>query len=255
MTKKAWIIFIVICVAILGSLIWTTRQGEKLDLSGVDPLLKQSASDINGQIADHTIGNTEAKVVIIEYGDFQCPGCSTASPILNKVAEKYKSQILLIFRNNPLSTIHPNAFAAAAAAESAGKQGKYWEMHNTLYEEQSTWESLESNKRTDYFITKAQALGLDTESFKSSLNDADRTGSSIKKKVAFDKALAEKQNVATSTPAIIVNGTVVTDKYFKDGKIVDGSTSGAAQVWTDADAFGSLIINPILREKGIALPK
>lgn len=255
MTKKAWIIFIVVCVAIIGGLIWTTRQGEKLDLSGVDPLVKQSASNVNGQIADHTQGNTGAKVVIIEYGDFQCPGCSTASPIMNKVAEKYKSQVLLIFRNNPLSSIHPNALAAAAAAESAGKQGKYWEMHNALYEEQSTWQSLEGSERTDYFTAKAQSLNLNIDTFKNDLNDADRAGSSIKKKIAFDKALAEKQDVATSTPAILVNGKVVTDQYFKDSKLVDKTTGGATQVWTDADAFGSLIINPILREKGIALPE
>ena len=161
MTKKSWLIFAVLCLAILGGLVWLSRQGESINLSGVDPLQEQSASSQNGDIADHTHGSKSPKVTIIEYGDFQCPGCSQASPALKAVTEKYKDHVQLIFRNNPLSSIHPNALAAAAAVESAGFQGKYWEMHDKVYTEQNSWQSLDGTERTNYFVTTAQGLGLD----------------------------------------------------------------------------------------------
>jgi hypothetical protein len=255
MTKKSWLVFAVLCLAILGGLVWLSRQGESINLSGVDPLQVQSASSQNGDIADHTHGSKSPKVTIIEYGDFQCPGCSQASPALKAVTEKYKDHVQLIFRNNPLSSIHPNALAAAAAVESAGFQGKYWEMHDKLYAEQNSWQSLDGTERTNYFATTAQGLGLDVDRFKTDLAEADRSGARIKKKIAFDKSLAGAQNAASATPAILVNGKNVTNQYVKDGKLTTSGSSDARQVWADADAFGKLVIEPALKEKGVSLPQ
>ena len=255
MTKKSWLIFAVLCLSILGGLVWLSRQGESINLSGVDPLQVQSASSQNGDIADHTHGSKSPKVTIIEYGDFQCPGCSQASPALKAVTEKYKDHVQLIFRNNPLSSIHPNALAAAAAVESAGFQGKYWEMHDKLYAEQNSWQSLDGTERTNYFATTAQGLGLDVDRFKTDLAEADRSGARIKKKIAFDKSLAGAQNAASATPAILVNGKNVTNQYVKDGKLATSGSSDARQVWADADAFGKLVIEPALKEKGVSLPQ
>lgn len=255
MTKKSWLIFAVLCLSILGGLVWLSRQGESINLSGVDPLQVQSASSQNGDIADHTHGSKSPKVTIIEYGDFQCPGCSQASPALKAVTEKYKDHVQLIFRNNPLSSIHPNALAAAAAVESAGFQGKYWEMHDKLYAEQNSWQSLDGTERTNYFATTAQGLGLDVNRFKTDLAEADRSGARIKKKIAFDKSLAGAQNAASATPAILVNGKNVTNQYVKDGKLATSGSSDARQVWADADAFGKLVIEPALKEKGVSLPQ
>ena len=132
MTKKTWIIFAVICIGIIGGLVYMSN-GNKIDVSDVDEWSIQAASAKSGDIADQVYGNKDAKVVIIEYGDYQCPGCASAQSALKTVSEKYKDTVAFVFRNFPLYSIHPNAFAAASFAEAAGLQGKYWEMHDKLY--------------------------------------------------------------------------------------------------------------------------
>ncbi|MFZ1600261.1 MAG: thioredoxin domain-containing protein, partial [Candidatus Saccharimonas aalborgensis] len=141
MTTKSWIIFSVLCVAILGGLVWVSR-GDRIDVTDIDPSTVQPALSKNGQIADHTYGNMNSKVVLIEYGDYQCPGCGSAAPVIKKVVDKYKDKIGFVFRNFPLYEKHPNAFAASATAEAAGLQGKYWEMHEKLYANQDAWSQL-----------------------------------------------------------------------------------------------------------------
>jgi len=124
-SRNTWIIFIVICVAILGGLIFLSRQ-DRADVGEVNTNSIVAASEANGNIGDHVYGSTEGKVLLIEYGDFQCPACASAYPILKEIKEEYKDDLTFIFRNNPITQIHPNAKAAAAAAEAAGLQGKYW---------------------------------------------------------------------------------------------------------------------------------
>ncbi len=98
----------------------------------------KTATNDNGNIADHEFGGADAKVTIIEYGDYQCPACGTAAPVMREVSHQYKDKgVSMIFRNFPLTTIHPNALAAASAAEAAGLQNKFWEMHDKLYATQS----------------------------------------------------------------------------------------------------------------------
>src|SRR5690606_20420980 len=120
----------------------------------------QAAEERNGQIGDNVLGNPDAKVVIFEYGDYQCPGCASAAPILDEVTQKYSDNVALVYRHFPLSTIHPNARAAAAAAEAAGLQDKYWQMHNKLYASQNEWGNLSGAQRTDMFEVYARELGL-----------------------------------------------------------------------------------------------
>ena len=132
MNGRTWAVFIVIVVAVIGGMVYMARQ-DKLDVSDVGKDKAAgvlAAEDRNGNIEEHVLGKKDAKVVIVEYGDYQCPGCSTAAPKAKAVAEKYKDNVALIFRNFPIATIHPNARAAAAAAEAAGFQGKFWEMHD-----------------------------------------------------------------------------------------------------------------------------
>jgi len=97
------------------------------------------------------LGNENSKVILINYGDFQCSGCAGVHPIVKNITEKYKDKIKFIFRNFILS-YHTNAKAAAAAAEAAGLQGKYWEMHDLIYESQPSWESLNVEDRTSFLI-------------------------------------------------------------------------------------------------------
>lgn len=248
MTKKGWIIFTVLCVAVFGSLI-AISQGGKIDVSNVPLAEIHAASKDSGDVADHVFGNEKSKVILYEYGDYQCPGCESAYPIIKQVAEKYKDQLGFVFRNYPLTSIHPNALAAASASEAAGLHDKYWEMHDKLYEDQSAWKDLTGVNRTDYFVAAAEALGIDGNSFR---EDLDSTR--VKKKIDFDKALGEKAGI-TGTPSFFINDKNVGDQYVLDGKIVPKGTEGASLIWSDADAFENLVIVPALKDHGIALPE
>lgn len=244
MTGKTWAIFAALCVAVLGGMIWVS-QSDKIDVTNVNIDTLQTASAQNGGIADHTEGKADSKVVLIEYGDYQCPGCGSAYPIIKQVVDKYKDQITFVFRNYPLYSAHPNAFSSASAAEAAGLQGKFWEMHDKLFTNQNSWKDLNGTARTDYYVNLASQLSLDVDKFKADLDNPD-----VKKKIDFDAALGKKAQV-TGTPSFYLNGKSIGDQYVLDGKIVPRGTSGAALVWTDADAFGKLVIEPALKEAGI----
>lgn len=247
MSSKAWIIFVAVCVVLLGGLIYLS-DSNKLDVSNINVNTIQPAMAESGNIADHTLGKTDSKVTLIEYGDFQCPGCGSAHPNIKSLTEKYEDQIVFVFRNLPLTSIHPNARIAAASAEAAGLQGRYWEMHNTLFEGQANWSNLPVDERVDFFVGVAKELKLDTNKFRTDLNSPE-----IAKKIAFDQALAGKAKV-TGTPNFSLNGKEV-NQYVKDGKIVSSGTAGSNPIWSDMDAFEKLIIIPALKEAGIALPQ
>lgn len=245
MTKKAWIIFAVMCVALVGGMIYLSNN-RQVDVSDVDVNAIQVASDENGQIGDQVYGNPDSKVRLIEYADFQCPGCASAHPEIQKVVEKYKDKIAFVFRNFPMS-YHQNAMSAAAAAEAAGLQGKYWEMNNLLYEKRSEWSDLSGTTRTDYFTNLAEELKLDTTKFREDLDNPN-----IRKKINYDAALAKQASV-TGTPGFRLNGKDVGNQKVLDGKLVDESNtdSSANYVWAKADDFDKFIIQPALKEAGI----
>lgn len=246
MTKKTWIIFVAVCVVLLGGLVVMSNK-EKVNVSSVDANKIQSADDQSGGIAEHVFGNKDSKVMLVEYGDYQCPGCGSAYPVMKTLSEKYQGQIGFVFRNFPLTQLHPNARAAAAAAEAAGLQNKYWEMHNKLYESQSAWESLSADTRTNTFVTYAKDLGLDTGKF-----TTDLSSDNVNKKISFDQAVGTKVKVS-GTPTFYLNGKAA-DQYVKDGKIVPATTAGANPIWSDADSFEKLLLIPALKEAGIAVP-
>ena len=86
---------------------------------------------------DHAQGPASADVTLVEYGDYECPYCGQAYPIVQEVQKQFGKRLRLVFRNFPLSEMHPHAEAAAEVAEFAGAQGKFWEMHDKLYENQA----------------------------------------------------------------------------------------------------------------------
>ena len=107
---------------------------------------------------DHIQGLASAPVTLVEYGDFECPYCGRAHPIVKEVQQRLGNRLRLVFRNFPLANAHPHAQHAAEAAEAAGAQGKFWEMHDTLYENQ---------RRLDdaHLVQCAMELELDQERF------------------------------------------------------------------------------------------
>lgn len=201
MNKYGWIIFSVVVVGLLGGLIiWTRSTNPTADVSKIDNNSILAASVDSGNIADNVKGNKESKVLLVEYGDFQCGGCKAASSNVNALMEEYGDRVALVFRNFPLTSIHPNAKVAAAAAESAGLQGKYWEMNDLLYQNQDAWSNLDTNKRTGAFVEFASQLGLDTAKF-----TEDLISPGVAKKITFDFALG-KQNSVSATPTFFLNG-------------------------------------------------
>ncbi len=129
--------------------------------------------------ADWTEGNPNAKVSLVEYGDFECPACGEYSPVVEQVVQNHSSTVRFVFRNFPLYTIHPFAGISAQAAEAAGLEGgmaKYWAMNNLLYSKQSEWSLDTSVAPADlvskYFDGYAQSIGLDVNTFNNDINAA-----------------------------------------------------------------------------------
>lgn len=217
MNKKNWIIFTVICVAVLGGLVFLSQK-DKVNVSSVDQTKLQTASTANGNIADHVLGLKESKVTLVEYGDYQCPYCGKAYPQVKDITDTYSSKITFVFRNFPLPTMHPNAKAAAAAAEAAGLQGKYWEMNDKLYTSQNDWQGASTENRTNQFVSYARAIGVkDIEKFKT-----DMASENISKKINFDLALGNKAGV-TGTPTFYLNGQKVSEEA--SASVINGDGS------------------------------
>lgn len=110
----------------------------------------------------HKIATSSAQVTIVEFGDYQCPACRAVEPVLEQIIKEYSGKINFVFRNFPLSQ-HKNALISAEAAEAASAQGKFWEMHDKLYQEQDKWG--ESENPLEYLKTYAKELGLDENKF------------------------------------------------------------------------------------------
>ncbi|MBP9687754.1 thioredoxin domain-containing protein [Candidatus Woesebacteria bacterium] len=151
---------VTILVVVVGSLFFTTST----------PQTKTTATPTDAKLllSDNVYkrGPDEAKVVIVEFADFQCPACGAAHPITKKVQQDYIDKIQMVFRHFPLPQ-HKNAMDAARAAEAAGAQGKFWEMHDVLYEKQDAWS--EKSNAVDIFVGYAKDLGLNTDQFKKDL--------------------------------------------------------------------------------------
>ncbi len=170
-------------------------------LSDADSVLAQ-ASIVRER--DWAIGATTPVVTIIEYADFQCPGCGAISPILNSLVETYPDQVQLVFRHFPLNDIHPNAQKAAEASEAAGAQDAFWGYHDLLFERQGEWSGLDAAAARDYFIALAEEMALDTTRFTQELDDG----------VYAEQVAASEQEAMSlglpGTPTGIVNGRIAT---------------------------------------------
>jgi len=121
------------------------------------------------------LGSSSAPVTMIEFSDFQCPFCGAYyTQTLPDVEKNYidSGKVKLVFKNMPLVNLHPNANAAALAAECANEQGKFWDYHNKLFSNQNSWASLGSTNATSTFKQYAAQLGLDTNSFNSCIDSS-----------------------------------------------------------------------------------
>lgn len=209
MNKTSWIIFTIITVGILALLVLAPGD-TRLDVSKVDTNAIQKANSQDGNIADHISGKVGSEVTLIEYGDYQCPPCGNIYPVVKSISEKYKDQLQTVFRNFPITDAHPNAKAAAGSAEAAGIQGKFWEMHNKIYETQADWSDLSITERTTFFAKLASDLGLNMKKF-----NADLATSAINDKINYDSAIGKKAGV-DATPTFFLNGVKLSTTAYGD---------------------------------------
>ena len=153
------------------------------------------------QERDHIEGPADAPVTLVEYGDYECPYCGAAYPMVKEVQARMGDKLRFVFRNFPITTSHPHAEHAAEAAEAAAAQGRFWEMHDLLYREQAVWAKTKDVQ--PLFDSYAEMIGLNLERFKK-----DAGGEQVKAKVESDRKRGEELGVK-NTPTIFINNQSV----------------------------------------------
>jgi protein-disulfide isomerase len=160
----------------------------------------------------HTWGPANAPAQLEEFGDFECPPCGLFHPIVKKMHEEFGDRLRVTFREYPLVPNHQHALSAASAAEAAGLQGKFWEMHHKLYDNQKTWH--EAFDVRSIFEGYAKDIGLDVERFKREINS-----DLVARRITEDGKRGRSLNV-TGTPTVFLNGREMTFETIMDpGKL------------------------------------
>lgn len=149
----------------------------------------------------HTLGNANAPVMLEEFGDFECAPCASLHPVLKSLKAEFGPSVVIVFREFPLVGAHPHAMAAARAAEAAGLQGKFWEMHDLLYVNQKTWH--EASDAQPIFEEYATMIGLVLDRFKH-----DMLSAAVDQRIVLDRERGKWIGV-NSTPSVFLNGREV----------------------------------------------
>lgn len=167
---------------------------------------------------DFIRGPKSAPVTVIEYSDFQCPACAAYFPILKGLEQKYGEKVAFVYRHYPLTTIHQYAQLAAQAATAASLQGKFWEMHDLLFERQNSWSKAGNVKQT--MIDYANELKLDVAKFTTDLDSGP-----VKDRVSSDVNAGNAAGIS-STPTFYLNGTKINNPGVNEtefSKLIDAA--------------------------------
>jgi protein-disulfide isomerase len=208
-----FIIILVVLGAALGSAWYLTRTipaSPASPSSSVSPVSSQSPAapqqkpivqGVPGAEPAHVLGPKDAPVRLEEFGDFECPPCGMFHPLLEQMHAEFGDQLSITFREFPLVPTHQHALAAASAAEAAGLQGKFWEMHDLIYEHQGEWKK-EFNVRP-IFEGYAKQIGLDIERYQRDMN-----GDLVAQRIFADGKRGHSLGVS-GTPTVFINGREV----------------------------------------------
>lgn len=180
---------------------FTTSDPATCQPAAIIPVVSAEADALfaSPSAEDWTIGPASAAITIYEYSDFQCPYCAKAAPVIKELQEAYPKDVRVVFRHFPLSSIHPNAALASQAAEAAGLQNKFWQMHDLLFEKQSEWSSLTVEDFKTWLKEKAKSLNLNSNQFMLDL---------VSDEIAQKVSKAESDAIASglnSTPTLLFN--------------------------------------------------
>lgn len=227
---------IVIIGVVIGGIVWAVnwRSQNSLDfnklaervnsVADVGKVIGESVAHEVGQpgLVDHVRGNANAKVVLVEYADMQCAGCSVLAPKMSAIVADYGDEIGVVFRHFPIAG-HPNSRAAAVATEAAGKQGKFFEMLDVMFANQATWASLSTDKRTDEFSRLAGIAGVpDLDKWRDDFVNS----AQFDVKIRFDQALGRLQGV-DETPMVFLNGEKLSREVIADEEQLRAAVNAA----------------------------
>ena len=197
MEKSSLVIVAVSFIVLLGgALVYSAVKGGDIDEAIT--------------LGEKVKGNTEAAVILAEHSDFQCPACAKFTPALKEVMDLYGDRIRFEYHHFPLISIHPSAELAARVAEAAGAQGKFWEMHDLLFERQTSWSQNINPK--NQFTGYAEELGLDIDKFNRDLNSK-----TVREAVQNDMREGRALKI-NSTPTFYLNGERMEITTFDDFK-------------------------------------
>ncbi|MEQ1354281.1 MAG: thioredoxin domain-containing protein [Candidatus Acidiferrum sp.] len=204
---KRYLPFVIIAaVALLtvgaGAMLYRAKRHPPPDASATP----KSVNKIDEKKA-HVRGGADAPVTLEEFGDFQCPSCSLVSELIHQLEQDYRPRLRVVFRQFPLK-MHSHALEAALAAEAAGSQGRFWEMHDYLYKYQTAWSKVANVQ--PLFESYASNVGLDVERFKKDLQTTE-----VNLRVASDGELGLSRGVK-NTPTIFINGGEVPAPFTRD---------------------------------------
>jgi protein-disulfide isomerase len=199
------IILIVLVLAVAVAAAWYMKRTatdkpapENAIGAATEPGGTGSTTASPGAEPPHVRGPEKAPVTLEEFGDFQCPPCGTLYPVLKSVEAEYGPRLRVIFREYPLTPNHEHALAAAKAAEAAGMQGKFFEMHDLIYENQNKWKEM-FDVRAEY-EGYAKQIGLDVERWKK-----DQNSDTVDRRIFLDGTRAHSLGVK-GTPTVYLNG-------------------------------------------------
>jgi protein-disulfide isomerase len=178
-----------------GTMLYRAKRPHLLTIPTNKTMSGKSAAE-----AIHVRGNPAAPVTLEEFGDYQCPPCGSAAVFIDQLVKEYHPNLKLVFRNLPLP-VHKYAREAALAAEAAGLQGRYWEMHDVLYREQAVWSKADNAR--DLFDSYAGMLGLNLNQFKKDM-ESEKAG----QRIESDQERADSLGVR-STPTVFINNQEV----------------------------------------------
>lgn len=183
--KNPWVVIAIIVVVLFGGSFWYSS------------MVAEKAND--GVVIEANIkGNPDAAVVLEEYADFQCPACGQFHPVVKEIVSDYSDQLRYEYHHFPLMNIHPFAEPAARAAEAAGQQGKFFEYHDALFENQAAWS--QGANPSAFLAQAAQDLELDMDLF-----TRHQRSSLIREKIQIDYTEGLERGV-NSTPTFFLNG-------------------------------------------------
>jgi protein-disulfide isomerase len=219
---KRYLPFVIVAAVALatlgsGAMLYRAKRSQLLSISANKVLSGKNDKSI------HIRGNPDAPATLEEFADFQCPPCGSFASFGEELLKQYDSRLRIVFRNFPLPA-HKHAREAALAAEAAGLQGRFWEMHDVLYREQAVWSTAPNTR--ELFESYAGTIGLNLDQFRK-----DMDGEKTKGRVDSDHALGDSLGVKL-TPTLFINNQPVDQKDKNPEGVraaIDAALAGKSQ--------------------------